>query len=77
MRIEVRNIPIIALTADASEKEKVKAREAGMNDYVVKPYTPEELFSTLLKFLPENNTAEKHRIKREFTPCEKIQWVWT
>ena len=39
MRNEVRNIPIIALTTDTSEKEKVKARESGMNDYVVKPYT--------------------------------------
>lgn len=53
MRPEVRNIPIIALTADASETEKIKAKECGMNDYVVKPYTPEELYSTLLKFIPE------------------------
>jgi len=46
----IRNIPVIALTGDASEKEKQKATEAGMNDYVVKPYSPEELYSTLLKF---------------------------
>jgi signal transduction histidine kinase/CheY-like chemotaxis protein len=44
-------IPVIALTADASEKERTAAQEAGMNDYVVKPYTPEELFGTLLKYL--------------------------
>ena len=74
MRIEVRNVPIIALTADASEKEKVKAREAGMNDYVVKPYTPEELFSTLLKFLPENNTVRKSTGSKESLPLvKKIQ----
>ena len=46
----IRNIPVIALTGDASEKEKKKATDAGMNDYVVKPYTPEELYTTLLKF---------------------------
>jgi CheY-like chemotaxis protein len=46
----IRNIPVIALTGDASEKEKQKATQAGMNGYVVKPYTPEELYNTLLKF---------------------------
>jgi len=49
----IRNLPIIALTADASEKEKTKARESGMNDYVVKPYTAEELYASLIKFIPE------------------------
>jgi CheY-like chemotaxis protein len=47
----VKETPIIALTADASENEKKRAREAGMNDYVVKPYTPEELFGTLSRHL--------------------------
>ncbi len=65
MRNEVRNIPIIALTADASEKEKVKARESGMNDYVVKPYTPEELYSTLLKFIPENTNLPHSALRNE------------
>jgi signal transduction histidine kinase/CheY-like chemotaxis protein len=50
---EIRNVPIIALTADASEKEKTKAKESGMNDYVVKPYTSEELFASLIKFIPQ------------------------
>ncbi|MEO8085316.1 MAG: tetratricopeptide repeat protein [Bacteroidota bacterium] len=47
----VRETPIIALTADASEKEKMRAREAGMNDYVVKPYTPEELYTTMSRYI--------------------------
>jgi signal transduction histidine kinase/CheY-like chemotaxis protein/HPt (histidine-containing phosphotransfer) domain-containing protein len=47
----IREIPIIALTADASEKEKMRAREAGMNDYVVKPYTPEELYNTMSRYI--------------------------
>lgn len=47
----VCDIPIIALTADASEKEKMRAREAGMNDYVVKPYAPEELYGTMSRYL--------------------------
>ncbi|HRH64791.1 MAG TPA: tetratricopeptide repeat protein [Bacteroidia bacterium] len=59
MRPEIRQVPIIALTADASDKEKIKARESGMNDYVVKPYTPEELYGTMLKFIPEKTTVSK------------------
>ncbi|MCX6273953.1 MAG: tetratricopeptide repeat protein [Bacteroidetes bacterium] len=47
----VCDTPIIALTADASEKEKMRAREAGMNDYVVKPYTPDELYSTMSRYI--------------------------
>ncbi len=52
----VRETPIIALTADASEKEKMRAREAGMNDYVVKPYTPEELYSTMSRYIGQAMT---------------------
>jgi CheY-like chemotaxis protein/anti-sigma regulatory factor (Ser/Thr protein kinase) len=51
IRKEMRNVPVVAITADASEKEKVKAKDVGMNDYIVKPYTPEELFSVISKFV--------------------------
>ncbi|MBL0103516.1 MAG: response regulator [Bacteroidetes bacterium] len=51
IRKEMRNVPVVAITADASEKEKIKAKEVGMNDYIVKPYTPEELFSVISKFV--------------------------
>jgi signal transduction histidine kinase/DNA-binding response OmpR family regulator len=54
-----RDVPIIALTADASEKEKARARQTGMNDYVVKPYTPEELYAAIVGQIGE---TEKGRI---------------
>lgn len=44
-------VPVLAITADASEKEKEKARQAGMNDYVVKPYTPEELYNAICRHI--------------------------
>jgi len=59
----VCNTPIIALTADASEKEKMRARESGMNDYVVKPYTPEELYTTMSRYIGNAMTEAAAPIK--------------
>jgi len=59
----VCHTPIIALTADASEKEKMRARESGMNDYVVKPYTPEELFTTMSRHIGNAMTEASAPIK--------------
>ena len=44
---DVRRIPIIALSANGSQKEKEYAHEAGMDDFIVKPYTPEELYGAI------------------------------
>lgn len=43
----VSGVVIIALTANVSETEKQKALLLGMNDYLNKPYTPQELLSVL------------------------------
>ncbi len=48
-----RHIPIIALTAAAIKGEKEKCFEIGMNDYISKPFKPEELFSKIIKFLQQ------------------------
>ncbi|MDP3469415.1 MAG: ATP-binding protein [Daejeonella sp.] len=40
-------VPIIALTASVSSNLNDKIREAGMNDYLSKPYNPKELYSKL------------------------------
>lgn len=45
------NLPIIALTASAMIDTIDRAQEAGMNDYISKPFQPEELKEKLVKFL--------------------------
>ncbi|MBL6989023.1 MAG: response regulator [Bacteriovoracaceae bacterium] len=44
-------IPIIALTAHALVEYKVKAKKAGMNDYLTKPIDRDDLRVTLAKYL--------------------------
>ncbi|MCX6185657.1 MAG: response regulator [Bacteroidetes bacterium] len=51
-RVKNRNIPIIALSADAFQETRRKVLEAGMNDFVTKPFKPEELYHKIVKYKP-------------------------
>jgi CheY-like chemotaxis protein len=45
-------VPIIALTANATQKDIERCLKSGMNDCIPKPFTPEELFRALVKHAP-------------------------
>ena len=46
-------VKIIALTANASDKDKKKCLKAGMDDYIAKPIKGEEIETVLHKFFPD------------------------
>lgn len=52
---DVSDIPIIALTADAMAGEKEKYLEAGMNDYLSKPFEAGDLLALLNRYGPRDN----------------------
>jgi CheY-like chemotaxis protein/HPt (histidine-containing phosphotransfer) domain-containing protein len=48
-------IPIIAMTAHAMQGDRDRCIEAGMNDYITKPVSPQSLAEVLDKWLPKEN----------------------
>lgn len=46
-----KNVPIIAMTANAFAEDVREAKEAGMNEHVAKPLNPEQLLATIGKWL--------------------------
>ncbi len=50
--------PLIALTADAGEAERAEAMAAGMNDFVTKPISPQQLADALARFTGQTNEAK-------------------
>jgi CheY-like chemotaxis protein len=50
-------VPILAMTANAFNEDRVRCLAAGMNDHVGKPIEPEALFKTLLFWLKQRRTT--------------------
>ncbi|MBK9319640.1 MAG: response regulator [Bacteroidetes bacterium] len=44
-------MPIIAVSANATHEEKLKCINAGMNDYLPKPFHPKDIVDVLVKAL--------------------------
>ena len=47
----LRHIPIIVVTSYALSGDEAKAREAGCDDYVAKPFSPRELLAKIRQHL--------------------------
>ena len=47
----LRSIPIIAVTSYALSGEEKKARAAGCDDYVPKPFSPRQLLAKIKQYL--------------------------
>ena len=55
-----KNIPIIAMTAGALKGDKEKCIDAGMNDYISKPFDQDELFLKIASYFgPRKNKLEQ------------------
>jgi len=71
LKSEIRNVPIIAMTAHAMAGDEDKSLRAGMNGHVTKPIDPDQLFSTLKKWIkPSGERAEIQQPKIPVEPPE-------
>lgn len=52
-RRDAKNIPIIAMTANAFEEDENKSLSAGMNAHLAKPIEPEKLYITLANLISQ------------------------
>jgi CheY-like chemotaxis protein len=50
-----KDLPIVAMTAHAMSNDRQLSLDAGMNDHVNKPINVNELFQTLVKWIPPRN----------------------
>lgn len=59
---DIKNTPVIMLTAKGEEEDKIKGLSAGADDYVTKPFSVPELMARVkaqLRRAPEPNHAEE------------------
>ena len=50
---ELKSIPIIAVTSYALSGDQTKARAAGCDGYISKPFSPRELLARVREYLPD------------------------
>ncbi len=53
----LKDLPVVAMTANAMQGDRDRCMAAGMNDHVAKPIEPEDLWKALLKWIKPRHAA--------------------
>jgi two-component system sensor histidine kinase/response regulator len=62
-----RELPIIAMTANAMDADREICRQAGMNDHISKPIDPDAVFATVMKWI------KARRARTYEPPVQKVE----
>ena len=60
---KIKSIPVIMLSARQEEYDKLFGFELGVDDYVVKPFSPKELMARVKVVLERNNRVKVNVLK--------------
>ena len=60
---EIKNVPIIILSARQQEDDKLYGFELGIDDYVTKPFSPRELMARIKVVIERSNKSRKAQEK--------------
>ena len=62
------DLPVVAMTANATRKDRDRCLAAGMNDHLSKPIEPEKIWKALLKWIiPRHSAAAPAEVKPQQT----------
>lgn len=64
------DLPIVAMTANALPADRQRCADAGMNDFLAKPIEPNDLWKTLLKWIPPRHAQRAVLPEVEQSPAE-------
>jgi len=74
IRREHQNLPIIMLTSKSSVSEKIQGLSAGADDYVTKPFEPEEFLARVkARLRTQANTSSKIKIDDLELDSKKVE----
>jgi CheY-like chemotaxis protein/AraC-like DNA-binding protein len=77
---KLSSIPIVFLTARSMESDMEKAVRLGIDDYLVKPFEEEALFTVVNQLLKRTKSREDASLKQdriEFNPTDEQGWLET
>jgi DNA-binding response OmpR family regulator len=67
---ELREIPVVFLSARAAGEDRLRAQELGAVGYVVKPFDPVELAGIVRGVLERISRGEREQLNRELSEHE-------
>src|SRR3712207_7370046 len=70
-----RSLPVIMLTARGEEGDRIRGLDSGADDYVVKPFSPNELIARLRAAIRRTQRSEEHTSElqpRQYLVCRLL-----
>ncbi|WP_028581600.1 ATP-binding protein [Desulfogranum japonicum] len=70
----LKGLPVIALTASALSSEREKSIQAGMDDYLTKPFEPEQMIQMIRRHVEAARGIPIPVVKRDSSSGSSISW---